>query len=60
MNRLIEVARQRGIGELVGEVLRENRPMLAMCRELGFTLGPDPDPAVVRATKKLDAAAEAE
>jgi acetyltransferase len=40
MNRLIEIARQRGIGELVGEVLHENEPMLRMCRELGFAICP--------------------
>ena len=32
MTRLIDIARQCGIGELVGEVLRENEPMLDMCR----------------------------
>ena len=42
MNRLIAVARQRGIGELVGDVLRENEPMLRMCRELGFTIATQP------------------
>jgi acetyltransferase len=55
MNRLIAIARQYGIGELVGEVLRDNRPMLAMCRELGFALSPDPsEPAAVRVRKSLD------
>lgn len=54
MQRLIEVARQRGIGELVGEVLRGNEGMLQMCRELGFTIAPDPgDPAVMLVRKKL-------
>ena len=42
MTRLIDIARQRGIGELVGEVLRENEPMLQMCRELGFAIAPEP------------------
>ena len=42
MTRLINIARQWGIGELVGEVLRENEPMLQMCRELGFSIAPDP------------------
>jgi acetyltransferase len=52
MNRLILIARQYGIGELVGEVLRDNRPMLAMCRELGFALSPDPaEPGAVRVRK---------
>ncbi len=55
MNRLIAIARQYGIGELVGEVLRDNRPMLAMCRELGFALSPDPsDPGAVVVKKPLD------
>jgi acetyltransferase len=54
MRRLIDIARQRGIGELVGEVLRENEPMLQMCRELDFTIAPDPgDPGVMQVTKRL-------
>ena len=54
MNRLIAVAGERGIGELVGEVLRENGPMLAMCRELGFAVAADRDDAsLVRVTKRL-------
>ena len=54
MNRLIEVARQWGIGELVGDVLSDNRPMLAMCRELGFEIHGDPnDAALMRVRKKL-------
>ena len=55
MNRLIEIARQCGVGELVGEVLRENQPMLAMCRELGFAVEPDPaEPGVERVKKVLN------
>jgi acetyltransferase len=54
MTRLIEVARRRGIGELVGEVLRENAAMLQMCRALGFTIAADPqDPTLVRVSKPL-------
>jgi acetyltransferase len=54
MRRLIDIARQRGIGELVGEVLRENEPMLQMCGELGFVIAPEPrDPAVMLVRKKL-------
>jgi len=53
MTRLIDVARQRGISELVGEVLRENEPMLQMCGELGFAIAADPsDPAVLMVSKK--------
>jgi acetyltransferase len=55
MNRLIELARQWGIAELVGEVLRENQPMLEMCRELGFAVEADPaEPGVERVKKTLN------
>jgi GNAT superfamily N-acetyltransferase len=54
MTRLIAIARQRGVGELVGEVLRENEPMLQMCREFGFAITPEPgDTAVLRVSKRL-------
>lgn len=52
MNRLIEVARQSGIGELVGEVLAENKPMLEMCRELGFAITTNPNDATLMAVHK--------
>ncbi|MGE5271439.1 MAG: GNAT family N-acetyltransferase, partial [Thiohalocapsa sp.] len=54
MTRLIAVARKWGVGELVGEVLRENRRMLEMCRELGFAIAGDPgDPALLCVRKTL-------
>jgi acetyltransferase len=54
MNRLIDIARERRIGALVGEVLRENGTMLQMCRELGFTSAMNPeDPDLLRVTKEL-------
>jgi acetyltransferase len=54
MTRLIGIARQRGIGELVGEVMRENEPMLQMCRELGFSIAPRPaDPTIMLVRKIL-------
>jgi acetyltransferase len=36
MERLIVVARERGVKQLVGSVLRENRRMLALAKDLGF------------------------
>ncbi|MBI3822599.1 MAG: GNAT family N-acetyltransferase [Planctomycetes bacterium] len=36
MERLIAVARERGVRQLVGAVLRENQRMFALMRELGF------------------------
>jgi hypothetical protein len=40
-----EYARGESIGTIEGQVLRENTSMLAMCRELGFHIGADPDDA---------------
>lgn len=37
MQRLVDDCRKRGLSELWGYVLCENRPMLELCRELGFT-----------------------
>ncbi len=43
MRRLIDYARQRGIGEIFGEILQENTLMISLCRELGFTLATMPE-----------------
>jgi GNAT superfamily N-acetyltransferase len=36
MQRLVNESRRRGLDELWGYVLMENRPMLELCKELGF------------------------
>jgi acetyltransferase len=55
MTRLIAITSQWGIGELVGEVLRENEPMLRMCSELGFVITPDlSNPPLVLVRKRLE------
>jgi GNAT superfamily N-acetyltransferase len=36
MQRLVDDCRRRGLAEIWGYVLLENRPMLQLCRELGF------------------------
>jgi acetyltransferase len=41
MQLLIEYARTEGLKSLFGDVLNENTTMLAMCRELGFTVKSD-------------------
>ena len=38
MHLLIAYARREGLKEIFGYVLRENAPMLAMCRTLGFEI----------------------
>ncbi|MFT4257264.1 MAG: bifunctional acetate--CoA ligase family protein/GNAT family N-acetyltransferase [Pseudoxanthomonas sp.] len=43
MTIMIEYAGWLGLREVDGQVLRENRGMLAMCRQLGFDIKPDPD-----------------
>jgi acetyltransferase len=37
MRRIIDYARRRGLVEMWGDVLRDNKTMLKMCRILGFT-----------------------
>ena len=54
VRRLIGYARTRDFRELFGEILRENAPMLALCRAMGFTLKPcADDPGVIIATLAL-------
>lgn len=54
MEKLVDAARQHGIGTLSGIVLTENRNMLRFCRDLGFTIVGDPvDPAIVHASLTL-------
>ena len=52
MTRLIKAARQAGIGELFGDVLYENQPMLDMCRALGFKIAPNPDDSALTIVRK--------
>ena len=48
MTALIEAAARRGLRELEGFVLTENKPMLHLARGLGFEVVPDPDDPAVR------------
>ena len=55
MGEIIAYGRARGLARITGQVLRENRAMLAMCRELGFACAPSPeDPGVVDVRLDLD------
>jgi acetyltransferase len=57
MRRIIDYARKRGIKEIVGDVLRDNRTMLKLCKVLGFTTHRDPDDLeIVKVTLRLDQA----
>jgi acetyltransferase len=43
MQRIITYARARGVQRLWGDILRENRDMIALAKALGFTLETAPD-----------------
>jgi acetyltransferase len=51
MGRLIDYARERGIGLLYGDVLAENKPMLALARRMGFGIRSCPDDMMVKFTE---------
>jgi len=54
MARLVEIARQRGIGSLTGIVLHENEAMRRFCHDFGFAIASNPgDPTTVRASLAL-------
>ena len=54
LRRLIHYARAQGLREIFGEILRENEPMLELCRAMGFTLKVCPeDSGVMIATLAL-------
>ncbi len=60
MEEIIDYARRRGVGEIWGEVLAENKAMLALVRKLGFSVAPDFDePGVMRVRRPLSAASMA-
>lgn len=54
MRRIIAYARSRGMQEIFGEVLTENKPMLKLAERLGFTSSHDPEnPGSVIVSLKL-------
>lgn len=48
MTALIGEAKRRGVAEMEGFVLAENRPMLRLAARLGFSIAPDPDDGTIR------------
>lgn len=52
MRALMDEARAHGMREMVGYVLAENAPMLALARSLGFSNEPDPGDHAVRVVRK--------
>ncbi|KQP34339.1 GCN5 family acetyltransferase [Methylobacterium sp. Leaf102] len=55
MSLMIDWAKAEGISRVEGTVLRENRPMLAVCKQLGFSARPDAEDAgVVKVSLALE------
>ena len=55
MRRIIDYARDRGIGELYGDVLAGNQSMLKLCQVMGFSQKRSPeDFGIMLVTLKLD------
>ncbi|MWD27363.1 GNAT family N-acetyltransferase [Aquicoccus sp. SCR17] len=48
LERLIAFARSEGIGTLFGDVAKDNRTMLQLCRELGFAEAAHPEDGALR------------
>jgi acetyltransferase len=55
MDKLIRYCRTRGIAELVGDVLTENRRMIAIARDFGFAISPNDDGDTAGMTLQLGA-----
>ena len=54
MERLIAYAEKRDIGELYGEVLKKNKPMLSLCEKLGFVSSSiEGDPSILHVSLDL-------
>jgi RimJ/RimL family protein N-acetyltransferase len=48
MTALIDAAKRRGLAEMDGFVLAQNKPMLRLAARLGFDIAPDPEDRTVR------------
>jgi acetyltransferase len=48
MTALIDAAKRRGLQDMEGFVLAENKPMLRLAARLGFSIAPDPEDRTVR------------
>jgi len=58
VDMLIDIGEERRFESIFGVVLKDNTPMLSLCREMGFTLHPEEDYTRVELT--LSAAAQAQ
>jgi acetyltransferase len=54
LRRLLEVARQEGLGRVIGDILADNYEMLRVCEKLGFDRNYSVESGVVKAEIYLD------
>lgn len=54
LGRLLEFARDEGIGQVVAEILPQNEGMRRVCRKLGFELKRSPESGVIEARIDLE------
>jgi acetyltransferase len=59
MHKLIAYCRNRGTGEIVGEALSQNRPLLKLAHQLGFEVTPTSDDGTVQLRLVLASATQA-
>ena len=55
VDMLIDIAEERRLESIFGVVLKDNAPMLTLCKEMGFTLTPEEDYMRVELALKVDA-----
>jgi acetyltransferase len=60
VDMLINIAEERRFESIFGVVLRDNTPMLSLCREMGFTLHPEEDYTRVELALKVDSQPQAQ
>jgi acetyltransferase len=53
MKKIVRYCRERGIGELTGDVMVANQRMIALARELGFEIEPGESPDCLRVRLRL-------
>jgi acetyltransferase len=54
LGRIVDIAAARGVGELYGDVLHDNEPMIGLARAMGFSLETHPnDAALLRVVRSL-------
>ena len=60
VDMVIDIAAEKHLDSIYGVVLKENQPMLSLCREMGFTLRPEEDYVRVELALNVEAQSPAQ